>query len=161
MSIEHINISEVMRAPHLIKDSSTFFEVLTEMVRQKTNSLIVTDSEGKVVGEVSVLNLLKQIVPHYISDESEIMGHFVTEDVFREDIEKAKNAPVTNFMVENPPIITLKDTLVEATVLAMSSERSRVVVVDEAHKPIGVLTRTEIKQAIGKYFDIPGCFPNH
>ncbi|MBI3671328.1 CBS domain-containing protein [Candidatus Azambacteria bacterium] len=161
MTVKNIKIENVMRKPHIVKDTATFFDVVSAMISNHTNSIIVVDKDGKLAGEVSVLNLLKEVIPPYISDENEVMAHFVTEDVFHEDIEKVKNVPVSKFMVVDPPIVTINDTLVEAAIKAISSERSRVVVVDALNKPIGVLTRTEIKQVIGKHLNAEGCFPDY
>lgn len=157
MSINNIKIGDVMRKPLMIEDSADFYTVLKMLIEYRTNSLLVVDRSGKLVGEVDVLCLIKQVIPPYIGTD-DISAHFATEEIFKADIEKAKDTPVTQFMVRDPQTLTLKSSLIESTVLAMANEQGRIPVVNEAHEPIGVLTRTEIKQVIGKHFDIEGCF---
>ena len=147
------NIQVIMRKAVLIDEDALFIDALAKMIRDKTNSLLVVNKRGKLVGEVQSFDLIKQVVPGYVVSD-EIAAHFATEKIFKDACEAAKDIPIEKFMDKNPKTITLQSSLVEATVIAMAHGQSRIPVVDEQHQPLGVLSRTELKQVIGKYVDI-------
>jgi nucleotide-binding universal stress UspA family protein/CBS domain-containing protein len=146
-------IQDIMRKPVLIDSNSTFVDALRKMILDKTNSLLVINKNGKLIGEIQVFDLIRQVVPAYVMTD-EIAAHFATDEIFKEACEAAKDIPVEKFMNKNPKTITLQGSLLEAMVIAMSHGQSRIPVVDEQDHPLGVLTRTELKQVMGKCIDI-------
>ena len=152
-----IKIADIMREPVILSDKVDLRETLEEFICKKTNSALIVDEAGKLVGEVSVLGIICAVIPDYIEDDA-IAAHVATEAIFREDVLAAKNTPIVDIMKKNPKTIALNASLAEASVTAINGRQSRVPVVDDEHKPIGVLTRTEIKQVIGDILEIDGCF---
>jgi len=146
-----------MREPLILSDKLNLRETLKELIHQKTNSALIIDEEGKLVGEVSVLGIVRAVIPDYIEDDY-VAAHFSTEEIFREDVMKSQNISICDIMKRDPKTITLETSLTLAAVTAISGRQSRIPVVDEDHKPLGVLTRTELKQVIGQILDIEGCF---
>ena len=146
-------IQDIMRKAVLIGQDAVFIDALRKMIIDKTNSLLVVSKAGKLVGEIQSFDLIKQVVPGYIVSD-EIAAHFATEEIFMDACEAAKNIPIEKFMNKDPKTITLQSSLMEAVVVAMTHGQSRVPIVDEQHQPLGILSRTELKQVIGKCINI-------
>ena len=152
-----MKIKDIMREPIIVTHKDTFSTVLNTLLCHKTNSALVVDEDGKLDGEINVLLLLKEVVPDYLKG-NDIAAHFATLDIFHEDIESAQNVPVEKMMNKKPKTITLSSSLMSATIVAMQAGQSRVPVVDKEGKPIGVLTRTQLKQLIGQHLNLNHCF---
>ena len=146
-------ISDMMRPPVTVGLGLTLKEVLEKMIHERRNSLTVVDGQGKFVGAVSALEIIKEVVPDYI-EESDTVATYANEELFREDALRVANVPIEKFMVKDIPTITVDGSLVKAAVLATQYGRGRITVVDSEHKPVGVLTRTELKRVIGSFLDI-------
>ena len=150
-------IQDIMRKAVLIGQDAVFIDALRKMIIDKTNSLIVVNKAGKLVGEIQSFDLIRQVVPGYVVSD-EIAAHFATEEIFKDACEAAKNIPIEKFMDKDPKTITLQSSLVEAAVIALTHGQSRIPVVDEQNQPLGVLSRTELKQVIGKFINIEESF---
>ena len=153
----NIKIQDIMRKAVLIGKDAVFVDALRKMIIDKTNSLLVVNKTGKLIGEMQSFDLIRQVVPGYVVSD-EIAAHFATEEIFKDACEAAKTIPIEKFMNKDPKTITLKSSLVEAAVIAMAHGQSRIPVVDEQHQPLGVLSRTELKQVIGKFINIEESF---
>ena len=140
-----------------ISVNATFFETLKKMIDEKTNSLVVVDDEGKVTGMINTGEMIREVVPDYLEEDDAIAAHFANKEMFAEDVKKAKDQPISKFMIKGPATVDADDSLMEVAVIAISENQMRVPVVDENKKPIGLVTRTEIKQVIGDILGIE-CF---
>lgn len=150
-------IEDVMRQPVTISEDTNLRTVLELMIEQKSNSILVLDSNGKLKGEVNVLALIRAVLPEYI-EEDDSAAHFATEEILIEDIHQVASMPVIDFMKTELNTLSRTSTFMDAAVIAIASDQGRIPIVDDAGHPIGVVTRTEIKQIIGSYLGIPGCF---
>jgi nucleotide-binding universal stress UspA family protein/CBS domain-containing protein len=146
-------IQDIMRKPVLIGQNAVFVDALRKMIIDKTNSLLVVNKSGKLIGAVQSFDLIKQVVPAYLQSD-DITAHFATDEIFKEACEAARDIPIEKLMNKNPKTITPQGSLLEAIVIAMAHGQARIPVVDEQHRPLGILTRTQLKQVIGKCIDI-------
>lgn len=149
-------IKEIMREVGTVSVNETFLGTLKKMINKKTNSLVVVDDEGKVVGMINTGRLIKQVVPDYLETDA-TAAHFANKEIFVEEVKRSKKVSISEFMIKDPVTVDSKDSLMEAAVLAISSKQLRLPVVDKENKPIGLITRTELKQVIGEILDIE-CF---
>jgi len=150
---KEITIKDLMRDPVFAYEGETLKEVLTRMIKERRNSLTVVAKDGTFKGAVSALDIIKEVIPEYIEADT-VTAQYVNEELFREDARRVAEKPVEEFMVTDIPTITLDTTLIEAAVIAIQHGRGRITVIDAGNKPIGVLTRTELKRVIGSYLDI-------
>ncbi len=146
-------IKEIMRPVVSIGEKATFAETLAKMIKEKTNSIVVVDKQGKVIGLVNTGNLIRQVVPDYI-EEDDIAAHFANKNIFIEDVKRARDIPVTEFMIKDPVTITPENNIVEAAVLALSNKQMRIPVVNNKKEPLGLLTRTELKKFMGEILGV-------
>ncbi len=146
-------IKDVMRQPITIGDHSTLFDVLKKMIEEKTNSILVIDEEQKLIGLINAGAVISNVIPDYLEDDI-IAARFTTKEIFKEEVNKARNMPVAEFMNSKPNTVKETSSITEAAILALSKKQIRVPVVDEDNKVVGLLTRTEIKRVIGNYMGI-------
>jgi len=146
-------IQDIMKKAVLIGQDALFVDALKKMITENTNSLIVVNRTGRLIGEIQTFDLIRQVVPAYITSD-EIAAHFVTEEIFKEACEAARDIPIEKFMKKDPKTINSQGSLMEAVVIAMAHGQARVPVVNEQGQPLGVISRTELKQVIAKYMDI-------
>jgi len=154
---EKKTIRDIMRQPVMISSGATLHDVLTKMIEQKTNSILVVDDEQKLVGLVNTGTVIAQIIPDYLEDDI-IAAKFATEEIFKEEVNKTRDISVLDFMNNEPNFVTVDASIMEVSILALSKKQIRVPVVDNDNKVVGLLTRTEIKQMIGYYMGIDESF---
>jgi len=147
------NVKETMRKVGTIHKDKTFLEALTQMIEEKTNSLAVVGDQGELVGMINTGRLIKEVVPDYLEEDA-VAAHYANEDIFIEDVKKVKDSKVEKFMFSEPKAVSTKDSLMEVAAIAVSGKQLRVPVVDENKKPVGIITRTELKRVFGEILDI-------
>lgn len=151
-------IEDVMRPAVFINNSATLEETLQKMINEHRNSLIVVAEDGTLSGMVNAVDIIKAVLPDYM-EESNLAARFSNLDLLKEDAERVKDTLVTDFMETEIPTIKVDGSLIEATAIAAHSGKGRIAVVDAENKPVGVLTRTELKQVIGATLGMCGdCF---
>lgn len=150
------SIGDLMRPVVTVHESDTLESILTCMVSNKRNSLVVVDNAGVVVGMVSATDVIKAVLPDYL-EEDVVAARFANQEILKEDAQKAKGLPVSEFMNSDAPTIEVHDGVLEAASLALRAGSGRIIVVDSDKKPVGIITRTEIKQVIGSLLGIPGA----
>ena len=155
--VQPTTVSEIMRMPRLIQSNKTFFDALSDMICNNTNTLLVVDDKGVLVGKLETFDLIKVVVPDYLEDDL-VAAHFADENLFRDDVSVSKNILVRDFMETSPKTLSPDSPLMEAATLALQSNQARLPVIDEDGRPVGILTRTEIKKVIGMYAGVDKCF---
>ncbi|PID52795.1 MAG: hypothetical protein CR972_00055 [Candidatus Moraniibacteriota bacterium] len=157
MSQSEVTVGEIMRDVKTISVDVNFKKALSEMVCQKTNSLVAVDSDGVFVGLVNARVFIEHAVPSYISND-EIAAHYASEELFREAVRSVSDTPISHLMEKNIETIGPDESLMKAAIIATKNRQIRIPVLDEKRKPIGLLTRTEIKQLIGTFLGVDKCF---
>lgn len=152
-----MEIGDIMRDATTVSSDATFREVVKKMIVEKTNSLVVVDEGGACVGFVNPKALIQHVIPDYLEDDA-IAAHFASENIFREEAAKVADAPIADFMQKEVATVKAGDSLMQAAVVALASNQVRIPVVDADEKPIGLLTRTELKNVIGSFLDIDEAF---
>jgi len=147
------SVKEIMRSVKCINKNGTFFDALKMMINEKTNSLAVVDDDGKLVGMLNTGRMIEEVVPDYLETD-DVAAHFASEQIFIEDVKKAKNSPIEKFMLKEFKSIHFNANLMEVAVMAISANQLRIPVVDEDKKPVGIITRTELKRVIGNILEI-------
>ena len=150
-------IEDIMRQPVLIGVESTLHDVLTKMIKEKTNSLLVVDKDEKLLGMVNAGSVIAHVVPDYLEDDT-IAARFANEEMFKEEVNKSRNVSVTEFMNIKPNTVKVNSSIMEAAVFALSKKQIRVPVINDKDEVVGLLTRTEFKQVIGHYMGIDESF---
>lgn len=144
-----MNIVDIMRRVVSIDQNATLENAVEIMVKEDVNSLLVVCDDGKLKGSVDVVTLMKAITPEYIWKRDMSVASFVTADMFSEFISDNKSKKVKYFMLEAPKTLKHTANILDAAMKATEWRQSRIPVLDENDRPIGVVTRQEVKRMLG------------
>ena len=136
-----------MKEPVIISEDASFADAVKTMAENSANFLLVVDSHGKLMGEIDVVTLMRRAIPEYLEDEK-ATAHFTTDALFSNCIEDVKDVLVKDFMLKFAKVITPKTSMMEAAIIVTEGRQTKIPVLDENLKPIGVFTRSSLKKVI-------------
>lgn len=145
-----MQVKDIVKPAVVVAETDTFATALEAMMTQQTNTLLVTDENGRLVGEVTVADLLDAVVPDTLNG-NDVIEHFTTDDAFIASIDVAKDVPVSEFMSYDYSPLTLKDNLMQIVATAIAHQRARIPVVDHDNHPVGIISRQGLKQILHKF----------
>lgn len=148
-----MKVKDIVKPAVIVTESDTFKSALKAMITQQTNTLLVVNEEGKLSGEVTIIDLLDAIVPDTLNG-NEVMNHFSNDEAFAASIDIAKDIPVSEFMSQDYSALELSDDLISIIATAISFQRARIPVVDHEERPIGIISRQGLKHILGKFLDL-------
>ena len=140
---KEVCIGDIMTPSPISVSPETLLSKLSLIMSNKEISMVpVTDEEGRYLGEVNVLNLLKVGVPDYlmmIDNLNFLLSFEPLEHLF----ETMDVATVGEIMEKEEPVLHPKASIVETVALMIRHRKSFVSIVDEG-KLVGVITATDI-----------------
>lgn len=137
-----------------LSGEATLREAVALMLERKTNGLVITNDDRKVVGILSSWDILHLIVPDYLEDDKHLAS-FESGDVFIERVRECADILVKTFMTKEVHSVKESHTVMEATTLLTEYRIRQLPVTNEAGQLVGHLSRTDIKRAIGDALDLP------
>jgi len=145
-----MEVKDIVKAAVIINELDTFATALRLMTTQHTNTLLVTDAQGRLAGEVTVTDLLDAMVPDTLNGD-DVIRHFADDAALLASLEIVHDLPVSEFMTRDFNALELNDNLVAIAATAIGHQRSRIPVVDIDNRPIGIISRQGLKQILSKY----------
>ena len=142
-----MEVKDIIKEASIINTEANFKEAVEKMIADKTNSLLVIDTEEKLVGEITISELLAAVVPDYLSGD-DISAHFIDNEQFEESVKDAAEKQVEYFMSKKIAPVKLDEELMVIAVKAIANKTVRIPVVDEDGKPIGIISRRGLKHII-------------
>ena len=136
-----------------ISEETSLREAVQRMVREQTNTLLVTGEGGVLVGEVSVSDLLDAVIPETLSGD-DVMEHFTTEERFIEAVQAAADRSIEDCMIRDFTAVVADDELITIAANAIAHQRARIPVVDAENRPIGIISRQGLKQILARFMDV-------
>ncbi len=144
-----MEVQDIIKDAVTIGEDASFKEAIETMITGQSNTLLVTNQAGELVGEVSVSELLDAIVPEYLDGDS-IAAHFATKEMFTEAVTDATEQQVKFFMNKELATVKVSDGLMAIATTALSQRQLRIPVVDDANKPVGIISRRGLKHIIAE-----------
>lgn len=145
----HQLVKDIMRDNVVtIAHTATFREALTKCIASKVNGLVLVDADGRYVDFLDTATLLRASLPDYMEDDA-TAARFADDDFIKEELAKIADKPVADVLNIHMKTAKPTDTLTYAIAIASSNGQGRLPVIDEDGKPVGLLTRTELKLALG------------
>ncbi|MFT5036494.1 MAG: putative transcriptional regulator [Candidatus Azotimanducaceae bacterium] len=148
-----MEVKDILKEAVTISEEASFTQAIGAMIEKQTNTLLVTDTDGLLVGVVSVADLLDAIVPEYLDGDS-IAAHFATEDMFKEAVKDTQEKQVQFFMSHDFSTVEMDDGLMAVAATAIAHQRGRIPVVDTDGRPVGIISRQGLKHIIGNFLGI-------
>ena len=155
-----MKIEDIMRKVVQVSHNDTLEQAVEQMTLQDVNSVLVVDDSGSLIGSVDVVTLMNTIIPEYIGKRDMSVATFATESMFEEFIKDNKDKKVKYFMLETPKTLKTTSTIMEAAIKTTEGRQSRIPVLDETGKPVGVVTRQWVKKFLATKmgFDTSKCY---
>lgn len=133
--------------PKTILTTATVGEVITYLLQEDINGLIVLDQKGKVKGIISLQDIAGATVPRQFRQNVRMAAAMYRQGFFAEICQQLKDKPVTSIMRKEFISVSLEDNIMAVTADFLKNDLYIVPVI-ENKTLIGVVTRTEIKKAI-------------
>lgn len=154
MSPEQYTVAEFMdRNVHTISSDETLKTAMRIMRDTNTNCLVVINKENKVSGIVSLLDVIRQIVPDYLEEHQQV-GAFEAGSLFMERVTEFSQQPILEFMTKKVHVIEENHTLIQAAALLSEHRIHQLPVVDAQGTLVGFIGRSDIKRAIGSVLEL-------
>ena len=148
-----MEIRDLTKEAVLIGEDATFRDAIELMVRKQTNSLLVVDDEGRLVGEIGMSDLLNATVPEYLEPEK-VLEQLSTEQGFGDAVQNATFKEVKDFMTVDFEPVFVDDTLLAIAGTAIAHGTQHIPIVDHDNRPIGIISRRGLKHILAKYLNI-------
>lgn len=148
-----MELKDIVKETAIVNENASFRDALSAMVHGQTNSLLVTNDDGELVGEVSVSDLMDAIVPEYLDGDS-IAANFATEEMFETAVQDAADMSVHDFMTTDIEPVNTDDGLMTVAATAIAHQKARIPVVDTDNHPIGMISRRGLKQLLAASLSI-------
>ncbi len=148
-----MEIRDLTKEATLINEHATFRDAIALMVTKQTNSLLVIDDDGVLVGEVKVPDLLDAIVPMSL-DPEDVEKTLGDEKAFAKAVQDAGDTEVQDFMTVDIQPVHVDDSLITIAGTAIAHQTAHIPIVDHDNHPIGVISRRGLKHILAGYLGI-------
>ncbi len=145
-----MELKDITKEAVTVSEYTTLGEALELMLTAHTNTLLVTDEDGKLTGEVSVSDLFDGIVPPNFNGDN-ALAILKDESAFADAVKAARDTPVVDFMSSDFDAVYPDCTLIEVASIAIAHGRGRIPVVDHEERPIGMISRQGLKHILGRF----------
>lgn len=148
-----MEIRDLAKEAVLIPEDATYKDAIVLMVRKQTNSLLVVNEDGELVGEVNVSDLLEAIVPPS-ADADTILEELENEESFHKAVKNSADIPVCDFMTTDIQPVHIDDSLITIATTAIAHQTAHIPVIDHDEHPIGFISRRGLKHILANYLGI-------
>jgi CBS domain-containing protein len=134
------------RSPRTVAPDTKLQEVASIMCLYRIPALPVVDADGKLVGNISEMDLLRNLLPTM----EDIMAGEAALEIDRMQANYSESMPkrVEELMVKNPVSVTPEMHVLKATAKMTSHRFRRIPVTDDAGKLIGVMSLGDVHKCI-------------
>lgn len=137
-----------------IKEDMTIKEALGMFLDKHFNGVIVLDNNEKMVGILSLQDIAAAVVPSDFQANADLADALYKPNFFREMCQEIMDKKVKDIMRRTFITATRETTVMEIAADFLKNDLYMVPVY-EGGKPIGVITRSEVKKALAKGMDVP------
>ena len=140
-------VSDIMtHAPRTVSPDTKLQEVASIMCLYRIPALPVVDADGKLVGNISEMDLLKNLFP---SMEDIMTGDAAQEiDRMMSNYSMEMEQRVSDMMIKNPISVTPDQHVLKATAKMTNNRFRRIPVVDSDGKLVGVMSLGDVHKAV-------------
>ena len=140
-------VSDIMtRSPKTVSTDTRLQEVASIMCLYRIPALPVVDEDGKLVGNISEMDLLKNLFP---TTEDIMAGSAVLEvERMVPNYTASMKKPVSEMMTKNPVYVSPDQHVLKAAAKMTSHRFRRIPVADADGKLVGVMSLGDVHKAI-------------
>lgn len=147
-------VTQVMSSPvTTLTGDMSVEEAVGVLVDAGINGAPVVDDEGRLIGLLDDSDLILSEARLHAPTTIELFGAYIQlpgeRRRFEDEIRHALGQTVAEVMGDHPPSVTQQATVEDVATLLLERDISRVPVVDEARRVVGIVTRGDLVRAIG------------
>lgn len=146
MRVKDIMDSNV--SSNLIRTTDTFEHLIRILDKVKYHVIFVVDKDDNLAGIVTEGDIIKVLVPKYISVDESLIS-VIDSDYFEKKCLERRNLTITEIMTKSTLSVRENDSLIKAAALMVTNRIHTLPVVKEG-KVIGVLSRLALIKHITK-----------
>ncbi len=133
-----MRVIDIMDAtPSLIRTSDTFEHLIKTLNEVKYHVVFVVDTEDRLVGVVTEADLIKVLIPKYLSFD-EFLISAMNENYFENKCIESRALPVTEIMTKTVLLVHADDTVIHAAALMVINKVRTLPVVADG-KVVGIV----------------------
>ncbi|MDD2218554.1 MAG: CBS domain-containing protein [Desulfoplanes sp.] len=139
-----MDVSNCMRTKLVLaKPDCNYKSLLCKIAAPTPRQIYVVDEDNKLLGIVSALDVLKEIMPSYLSAD---LARSITDgtDFLQKQVEKVKNKLAKDIMITKFVFLHPQNQLLQADALIVEKGCNTLPVLDEQGKLLGEITRRDI-----------------
>lgn len=137
-----------------VSESASVEEAVATLTERDVSGAPVVDDDGRLVGLLDDDDLLLSRARVHAPSAIEILGAYIplpgTLQRFEDELRHALAQTVADLMDPQPPTLTKDDTAEDAATLMLSHDVSRVPVVDDDRRVVGLVSRHDLVVAMGR-----------
>lgn len=135
-------------SPNLIRTSDTFERLIRILDEVKYNVVFVVDQEDRLVGIVTEGDIIKVLIPKYITVDTSLISVLDVNYLEKKCIE-CKNLPIHEIMSRTTFTVTEEDSIIKAAAL-MFINKIHTLPVIKNNKVVGIVSRMTLIKHITK-----------
>ncbi len=133
-----MRVKDIMDAtPSLIRTTDTFEHLIKTLNEVKHHVVFVVDTEDRLVGVIAEADLIKVLVPKYLSFD-EFLISAMNENYFESKCIESRALPVTEIMTKTVLSVHADDTVIHAAALMVMHKVRTLPVMDDG-KIVGIV----------------------
>lgn len=123
-------------------------EVISEWIAQRVNFFLVCDEENKILGVVTLYDLLEKTIPFFLKIDSSLAAISINELINLKKLKEISQNPVSKIMTKEVVLVKENDDLMKVINLMYLYNFDYIPVVDKHNKVIGIIDRIEIEKKL-------------
>ncbi|MBI2469693.1 MAG: CBS domain-containing protein [Planctomycetes bacterium] len=135
-------------SPDLIRTSDTFERLIKILDEVKHHVVFVVDKEEKLVGIVTEGDIIKVLVPKYVTVDESLIS-VMDVNYFERKCKECKNLPINEIMSKTTFSVREEDPIIKAAALMVVNKIHTIPVVRDG-KVIGIVSRLTLIKHITK-----------
>lgn len=140
-------IKTTLRPDHTLKDAVGMMRVASRKPGlHGVKGLLVLDEDGRLIGMVTIRDLLKAILPSYMEHTS--VGEFTWPGMLEDMARRASRKTVDEIMSREVVTVSPESPLMDCAWRLLKHNLWRLPVVDEEHRPLGLVYVRDLHYAI-------------
>jgi CBS domain-containing protein len=137
--------------PICVEPSTTLRQLAQIFAEYEISGAPVVDPEGRVIGLVSKTDLIRRCVDGVVDLPPAFLFEMLAETGSEDGEMSVEPAiPVEDFMTEDPLTVTRETPAGEIAAQMCERRMHRVIVVDDQHRPIGIITSLDMACALSR-----------
>ena len=137
-----------LQNPVTIDQDEAIDSALNKLSQKKLNGFLVTDKEGKLAGILALQDIAGATVPKEFRDNPALALAMPKKGFFRERCRELRDKKVKDVMRKDFLKVNLNTNIMGVMADFLKNDLYIVPVVDNENKPIGLVTRNQVKKAL-------------